>query len=82
MFFCSHKDLLGEPKKGIHSFRIKISTYDFAIVDILLTIIVAIVISYKYNYNFFTTLMYMIILGIIVHYLFCVPTTLNNILFR
>lgn len=39
---CKYKNILGEPKKGIHSIRV----YDIAIIDVILTIIGAYIINY------------------------------------
>ena len=38
---CKYKDILGVPGKGVHSFRI----FNIAIVDVLLTIIAAYILS-------------------------------------
>lgn len=78
MLFCDYKDILGKPKEGIHKYRL----YDFAIVDILLTIIVAIIISKNYKIDFFITLFTLFILGIFFHYIFCVDTTIHKMLFH
>ena len=42
MSLCAYKNILGEPNKGIHSYRV----FNIAIVDVLMTIITAYVISY------------------------------------
>ena len=41
-YFCKYKDILGEPKKGLHSYRV----FDIAVVDILLTFVLAKFIQY------------------------------------
>lgn len=74
---CKYKDVLGEPGKGVHSFRI----FNIAIVDVLLTIMAAYILSIFTNYKFIYSLIFMFILGIISHRLFCVRTTIDKLLF-
>ena len=74
---CKYKNILGEPDKGVHSFRI----FNIAIVDVLLTILAAYIISYFTNYELIYTLIFMFILGIISHRIFCVRTTVDKVLF-
>ena len=78
MCLCKYKDIFVEPKKGVHSYRF----LDFAIMDIIFTIIGAYIISKYSNYNFYKILLFLFILGIILHKLFCVNTTLNSIIFK
>jgi len=91
---CQYKDLLGEPRKGVHSIRV----FDFAFVDIALTIFLAVIItaiiSIFVTYLsqsipitlgttviiFILTLCMLFILGIFLHWLFCVKTKLNGLL--
>lgn len=75
---CKYKDILGKPNQGVHSYRI----FNIAIVDVLLTILGAYLISYFSNYNFIYTLIGMFILGIVLHRLFCVRTTVDKLLFN
>jgi hypothetical protein len=74
---CKYKNILGEPDKGVHSFRI----FNIAIVDVLLTILAAYIMSYFTNYELIYTLIFMFILGIISHRIFCVRTTVDKVLF-
>ena len=75
---CKYKDIFGEPGQGVHSFRI----FNIAIVDVLLTILGAFLISYFMQINFGKTLLVLFILGIILHRLFCVRTTIDKLLFN
>ena len=75
---CKYKDILGIPNQGVHSFRI----FNIAIVDVLLTILAAYIISYFLKTKFLYTLLLMFILGIISHRLFCVRTTIDKLLFH
>ena len=74
---CKYKDILGKPKQGVHSFRI----FDIAIIDVLLTIFAAFILSIITKQKFIYTLIFMFILGIISHQLFCVRTTIDKLLF-
>ncbi len=73
---CKYKNLFGEPKKGIHSYRI----YDIAVLDVLVTVLIGVAISYFTKKNLFLVLIILFLLGIYVHKLFCVETTINKLL--
>jgi hypothetical protein len=75
---CKYKDILGKPGEGVHSFRI----FNIAIVDVLLTILAAYILSILTKNNFIYSLIFMFILGIISHRLFCVRTTIDKLLFE
>jgi hypothetical protein len=75
---CKYKDILGKPNKGVHSYRI----FNIAIVDVLLTILAAYILSIFTKYKFIYTLIGMFILGIISHRIFCVRTTVDKLLFH
>jgi len=77
MSFCKYKNALGKPGKGIHSYRF----FGLAIFDVVLTIIAAILISYFFKLALFYTTICLFILGIILHRIFCVRTTVDKILF-
>jgi hypothetical protein len=77
MDLCKYKNILGEPNKGPHSYRL----FGLAIVDVMMTIVAAFVISYLNKYSFFYTLLFLFALGIILHRLFCVRTTIDKLLF-
>ena len=74
---CKYKDALGKPKTGIHSYRI----FNIAIADVIMTIIGALIISYFFKFNFWITLLILFLLGILLHRIFCVKTTVDKILF-
>jgi len=77
MSLCKYKNALGIPGKGIHSYRFM----GVAIADVLLTIFAAIIISKIFNISFLYTCVFLFILGIILHRLFCVRTTIDKLLF-
>lgn len=77
MNLCQYKDIFGKPNKGVHSYRI----FNIAIIDFLLTMIVAFIISYTLNKSFLYCFVLLFIFGIILHKLFCVNTTITKLLF-
>ena len=77
---CKYKDIFGKVGQGVHSYRL----FGVAIVDVLLTILCAYIIYIlglfpKYNYA--CILLGLFLLGIVLHHLFCVRTTIDKILF-
>jgi hypothetical protein len=77
MSLCKYKNALGEPNKGIHSYKFM----GISMVDVILTIIAAFFISYFFKLSFFYTTIFLFVLGIILHRLFCVRTTIDKLLF-
>jgi len=85
---CKYANALGEPGKGVHSIRV----FNIAIVDVLSTIALALLVAIFFKYVikldvaflniFFITLISLFILGIILHRLFCVKTTIDKLIFR
>ena len=84
---CKYANALGEPGKGVHSIRL----FNIAIVDVLSTIALAFLFAIFFKYVikldatflniFFITLLSVFILGIILHRLFCVRTTIDKLIF-
>jgi hypothetical protein len=68
---------LGLPKEGIHSYRI----FNIAYVDVTMTIIGALLLAWVMKWNYLKTIVGMFILGIGLHRMFCVRTTLDKLLF-
>jgi hypothetical protein len=77
MDLCKYKNALGIPNNGIHSYRL----FDVAIIDVIMTIIASLLISYYYKYSFIYTILFLFILGILLHRIFCVRTTVDKLLF-
>jgi len=77
MNLCKYKDALGVPGKGIHSYRI----FNIAIADVIMTIIGAYILSLIFKTPFLYTLIALFVLGIILHKIFCVRTTIDKFLF-
>ena len=75
---CQYKNILGKPGQGVHSYRI----FNIAYVDVLFTIIGAYIIYLFFpKINYFVILISLFILGIILHKIFCVRTTIDKYLF-
>ena len=74
MRLCKYKDIFGKPNTGIHSYRF----FGIAIFDTLLTIFIAFLISRFFHWNFLYTVLVFFLLGILIHYIFCVETTVNK----
>ena len=75
---CKYKDLFGKVKTGAHSYRIA----NIAIVDVACTVLLAYMISLTNpTCAFYPTLLVLFLLGIGLHRLFCVRTTIDSILF-
>lgn len=74
---CFYKDIFGKPNEGIHKYRM----FDIAIIDLILTIGSAFLISQYFGQNFIIILILLLLLGIIMHHLFCVKTTIDKFLF-
>lgn len=71
---CKYKNFLGEPNKGVHSYRF----LGVAIMDVIMTIIGAYVISLITRFNFIYILLGLFLLGILFHRVFCVDTTIDR----
>ena len=74
--FSKYKHILGIPKKGAHSHRF----LNTAIVDYILTIILAIIITLLTKIPLVLTTIFSFILGILLHILFGVPTNTTKYL--
>ena len=79
MNLCAYSDIFGKPNTGLHAYRV----FNIAIIDVVATIgvsyLIYIYLSKKINFTLILLLMFM--LGIILHRLFCVRTTIDKLLF-
>ena len=78
MSLCKYRNIFGEPNKGVHSYRI----LNIAVVDVIATILLAYLIAYLGNFSFLWTLIFCFILGILLHRIFCVRTTIDKLIFN
>ena len=74
---CEYKDIFGKVAQGVHSYRIA----NIAIVDVILTILSAYLIHRMLGICFSYALIGLFLLGIVLHRLFCVRTTVDRIIF-
>ena len=75
---CQYSDILGKVGEGAHSFRI----FNIAIVDVLLTVLLAYVIKlFMPSTSFILILVVLFLVGIAVHRIFCVKTTVDKLIF-
>jgi len=74
---CKYRNALGVPGKGAHSVRLG----GVAIVDVIMTLVGAYIISYYARASFAWTAAGLFLLGIVLHRLFCVRTTVDKLLF-
>lgn len=76
--FCKYSNIFGKVGTGLHSYRIA----NIAIVDVILTILLAYGIYRIFpKYKFYKILIVIFLLGIVLHRLFCVRTTIDKLLF-
>ena len=76
---CKYKNIFGKVGEGVHSYRI----FNIAIVDVILTFLLAFIIQLLLpKYNYYHILILLFILGIILHRMFCVKTTIDKLLFN
>lgn len=76
---CKYKNLFGEAGSttGFRKYRI----IGISIIDVVVTVLFGFIISYYYGFNIWITLGTLFIVGIIVHHLFCVRTTVDKFIF-
>lgn len=74
------KKAFGEPKKGIHSYRI----FDIAYLDVLITMISAYFIQKLFypKTKYIKVLFFFVLSGIVLHRLFDVRTTVDKFIFE
>jgi hypothetical protein len=77
MGLCKYAIILGEPGKGVHSFRI----LNFAVFDILATVLLGYFASKLFKTDLKLTVLVCFIVGIISHRVFCVKTTADRLIF-
>ena len=78
--FCQYSDIFGKVKEGVHKYRL----FNLAIVDVVMTFIGAYFLQKVFfkKYQYYQVLLGLFILGIILHRIFCVRTTIDKLLFK
>ena len=78
--FCDYSEIFGKLNEGVHSYRL----FNVAIVDVVFTFIGAYILN-KYiftEYEYYKVLIGLFLLGIILHRIFCVRTTIDRFIFN
>ena len=87
MSLCKYKNIFGEPNTGLHSYRI----FNIAIFDVLSTVLVGVIfhqiiivewLKKNDTIKLWMVLVVLFVIGIILHRLFCVRTTIDKLLFN
>lgn len=73
---CKYRDILGKPNQGFHT-----HIFGIAIMDVVATILIAVLLWKIFHVNLWLTILALFILAILVHRLFCVNTTINKAIF-
>ena len=79
MDLCQYKDLFGKPREGSHKYRIPF--IDLALVDIALTVLAGFLAVKFTEFSPISVFIFLLILAIVSHKIFCVDTALNVALF-
>ena len=74
---CKYKDLFGKPREGLRKYRI----FDIAVMDVVVTMFIVYIICWFTKLNYWYTLFFTFILGILAHRAFCVRTGIDKLLF-
>ncbi len=78
---CKYRHIFGKENEGVHSYRV----FNLAIIDLLGTLILAIIFSKLFNNftikNIIIWFIALLIFSIIIHKIFCVDTTLTVFIF-
>jgi uncharacterized membrane protein len=77
MDLYKYRNALGIPGQGIHSYRL----FGVAIADVIMTIIGTFLFSLAFKTSFLYTLITLFVLGIVLHRLFFVRSTIDKALF-
>lgn len=75
--FCAYRHIFGVEGEGVHKYRV----FNIAIVDTVLTILGSWLLSRYLGLSFLAVFLFVMVLGVLVHRLFCVQTTLTKWVF-
>lgn len=75
--FCKYRHIFGKEGEGVHSYRVM----NIAIIDLGFTVLGALVIAMFFRVSFVETLIALLLLALLVHWLFCVDTTFTRFVF-
>lgn len=72
---CQYAGIAGKPGKGFH-----VHIFGIAIFDLLGTILLSKILSYLFRTKTWIIFVILLIVAEILHYIFCVPTTIMKLL--
>ena len=75
--FCKYRHIFGIENEGVHKYRL----LNIAIVDMVLTIILAFVCALYFKISFLLVFFVLIVIATLLHRLFCVETTITKLVF-
>ena len=77
---CEYSEIFGKIGEGVHSYRV----FDVAIIDVVMTMIGAYFLQKTFlkKYEYYEVSVGLFLLGILMHRLFCVRTTIDKLLFN
>ena len=77
---CDYSEIFGKIGEGVHSYRV----FDVAIIDVVMTMIGAYFLQKTFlkKYEYYEVSVGLFLLGILMHRLFCVRTTIDKLLFN
>ena len=80
MGFCKYRDIFGKVNEGVHAYRMM----NLAVVDVALTILGGyfLHVAFPSTISFPVACLFLFVLGILCHRLFCVRTTIDKLLFH
>jgi len=73
---CKYANVLGKPGEGAHK-----HVAGIAVFDLVGTILIAFLVARLFRWKFWLVLTVLLVLGVILHRLFCVNTTINKLIF-
>ena len=78
MNLCKYRNIFGKVGQGVHSIRV----FNIAIVDVLLTFLSAFILKiFLPEFNYLSITVILFLLGIVLHHIFCVKTTVDKLIF-
>lgn len=72
---CEYSGILGKPGVGFHTHYAGVAVF-----DLIGTVAIAAIISKATNWSFIIVFVVLMLIAVILHWLFCVPTVLNTTL--
>ncbi len=68
---CKYADIFGKPKVGFHSYRL----FNIAVNDVIGTLVLSYILAKVKKISYTKSFVIMLLVGEILHFLFCVDTT-------